>query len=386
VHYLRCPRCGLTIVPKPDWLTVEHCPRCVARTHRLVQMVVSTLAESDHEPEVGGIQPAAVGGGREAAMIAGAGSESTSPLLDLAREVIGEPNTGVALERILEVALALTGARYGALAVLNDRGDGLERFHTVGVEPDMHRLIGLPPRGRGVLASLITERRALRLHDVRAHPDSYGFPDGHAAMRTFLGVPLQIGGVVWGNLYFAEKAGDADFTESDEKVATIAADMVTTVLERAKPAVERASLQAELAALRDGATASPGERTTVLLVEDEPALRTLVATLLEDEGYLVLQAENGLDAVEVGERHGEALDLLVTDVVMPMLSGPEIALRLRGLRPSLPVLYMSGYTDTRLLSRGVDEASANLLVKPFTAEQLIAAVETLTAGPPEPAP
>lgn len=370
VHFLRCPRCSLTIVPKPNWLTVEHCPRCIARTRRLVHMVVCRLTEGDDERSAAGIQPTPVSGGREAAMSAEAGSQSTWRLLDLAREVTCEPDTGAALERILEVARTLTGARYGALAVLNAGGDGLERFHTIGVDPDMHRLIGGPPRGRGVLASLITERRALRLHDVREHPESYGFPDGHAAMRTFLGVPLHIGGVVWGNLYFAEKAAHADFTESDEEVAIIASDMATAVLERTTPAVARPS-----------ATPTPAERTTVLLVEDEPALRRLVATMLEDEGYLVLQAENGREAVEVGKRHGGALHLLVTDVVMPVLSGPEIVLALRGQRPGLPVLYMSGYTDSRLLSRGVDQASVNLLLKPFTAEQLVAAVETLTADP-----
>jgi PAS domain S-box-containing protein len=122
----------------------------------------------------------------------------------------------------------------------------------------------------------------------------------------------------------------------------------------------------------------PPERRTLLLVEDEPALRTLVVTMLEEQGYRVLQAGNGLDAIELAERHRGPLNLLITDVVMPRLSGPELAQRLRSLRPGLEVLFMSGHNDSRLVSRGVEEAKVNLLVKPFTPDQLFDRVRTLT--------
>ena len=122
----------------------------------------------------------------------------------------------------------------------------------------------------------------------------------------------------------------------------------------------------------------PSGRTTLLLVEDEPALRTLVVTMLEEQGYRVLQAGNGLDAIELAERHRGPLHLLITDVVMPRLSGPELAQRLRSLRPGLEVLFMSGYNDSRLVSRGVEEAKVNLLVKPFTPDQLFERVRSLT--------
>ena len=123
----------------------------------------------------------------------------------------------------------------------------------------------------------------------------------------------------------------------------------------------------------------PIERATVLLVEDEPALRLLVGSMLEEQGYRVLQAENGLDAITLAERHRGALDLLITDVVMPRLSGPELAQQLRSLRPGLEVLFMSGYNDSRLVSRGVEQVQFNLLVKPFTPGQLIQRVVALTA-------
>ncbi len=122
-------------------------------------------------------------------------------------------------------------------------------------------------------------------------------------------------------------------------------------------------------------------RPTVLLVEDEPALRELAAMILEGEGYLVLQAGDGGDAISVADRHHGGIDLLVTDVVMPRLSGPELAQRLRTIRPGLEVLYMTGYNDSRLIARGIEQASVNLLLKPFTPDQLAQQVAELTSQP-----
>jgi DNA-binding response OmpR family regulator len=114
----------------------------------------------------------------------------------------------------------------------------------------------------------------------------------------------------------------------------------------------------------------------------------LVVTMLEEQGYLVLQAGNGLDAIALAERHRGEIDLLLSDVVMPRLSGPELAQKLRVLRPGLEVLFMSGYNDSRLVHRGVEEAKVNLLVKPFSPDELVARVEELTGreSPPAGAP
>jgi two-component system, cell cycle sensor histidine kinase and response regulator CckA len=127
------------------------------------------------------------------------------------------------------------------------------------------------------------------------------------------------------------------------------------------------------------------ERPTLLLVEDEPALRTLVVTMLEEQGHLILQAGNGLDAIAVAERHRGDIDLLLTDVVMPRMSGPELAQKLRALRPGLEVLFMSGYNDSRLVYRGLEEANVNLLVKPFSPDELVDKVGELTRRESSPA-
>ena len=121
-------------------------------------------------------------------------------------------------------------------------------------------------------------------------------------------------------------------------------------------------------------------RATVLIVEDEPALRELVAVILDSEGYAVLQACDGGDAIGVAERYRGGIDLLVTDVVMPRLSGPELAQQLRSLRPGLEVLYMSGYNDSQLVTRGLEQADVNLLAKPFTPDELAEQVAQLTAA------
>src|SRR4051794_34098938 len=136
-------------------------------------------------------------------------------LLDVGRSLISELEPEAVFQRLLDVARELTGARYAAIGVLDDKREGLERFLTVGVDEETHRQIGDLPRGRGVLGILISDPRPLRLADVNAHPRSYGFPPAHPPMRTFLGVPLMIEGQAWGNLYLTEKA-EGEFTEEDE--------------------------------------------------------------------------------------------------------------------------------------------------------------------------
>src|ERR1700680_2545989 len=122
-------------------------------------------------------------------------------LLDVARGVIAELDLDVVLDRVLESARKLTGARYAALGVLDESRTELSRFVTAGIEESAHAEIGELPRGRGGLGEVIEHPAALRLADVGAHPHSFGFPVGHPPMHTFLGVPIPIGGGVFGNLY-----------------------------------------------------------------------------------------------------------------------------------------------------------------------------------------
>ena len=122
------------------------------------------------------------------------------------------------LRRLTETAASLTGARYAALGVIDPSGQGLERFVTTGVDAETYAAIGDLPRGRGLLGVLIHEAEIVRLHDIADDPRSVGFPPHHTPMHTFLGVPILLRGVAYGNLYLTEKHGGVDFTEEDEEL------------------------------------------------------------------------------------------------------------------------------------------------------------------------
>jgi len=122
---------------------------------------------------------------------------------------------------------------------------------------------------------------------------------------------------------------------------------------------------------------------TVLLVEDADALRKLAYTLLEQNGYHVLAAASGLEALKMVEVKRDRIDLLLTDVIMPGINGRALAERLAPLQSGLKVLYMSGYTDSAIADHGVLDAGTNLLHKPFSEEALIQKVrEVLNAAKP----
>jgi len=119
---------------------------------------------------------------------------------------------------------------------------------------------------------------------------------------------------------------------------------------------------------------------TILLVEDETVVRQLVAEILESHGYSVLSAGDGPSALELLRRHGDPVELLVTDVVMPGMSGPEVAKAVTSMRPGMQVLYISGYTDSAIGHHGVLEPGIAFLQKPFSADDLVRKVRSVLDG------
>jgi two-component system, NarL family, sensor histidine kinase DevS len=158
--------------------------------------------------------------------------EKLRRLVDVRRILAAESDYERLLERVLEEGRAITGARHAGLGVLDEERIELGRFLTSGVDAATRESIGEPPRGRGVLGLLISDPRPLRLADVTQHPDSYGFPAGHPPMRSFLGVPIMVGGEVWGNLYFAEKEDASEFSEADERAAVVLAEWAAEAIEK----------------------------------------------------------------------------------------------------------------------------------------------------------
>jgi CheY-like chemotaxis protein len=124
-------------------------------------------------------------------------------------------------------------------------------------------------------------------------------------------------------------------------------------------------------------------KETILLVEDEDLVRRAVLAILRRGGYKILEAASGRAALELIERHEGRIDLLITDVVMPELSGRELALRIAELRPNIKVLYMSGYTDDTIVRHGVLEASMAFIQKPATPTDLLSKVREVLEGSAE---
>ena len=154
-------------------------------------------------------------------------------LLDVGRTLVAQLDLEPVLDTVLGTARELTGARYAAIGVLDDKKDELERFLFVGIDEEERRRIGPLPRGHGVLGELIRRPAPLRLHDVTAHPRSYGFPPAHPPMKTFLGVPIRIRDEVYGNLYLTDKENGADFDERDLESTVVLADWAAIAIENA---------------------------------------------------------------------------------------------------------------------------------------------------------
>lgn len=169
-------------------------------------------------------------------------------LLRAGRYLVSDLDLDSLLGRVLETAVEITGARYAALGVLNEDRSGLASFIYRGIDEQSRGRIGDLPTGRGVLGVLIDDPKPLRLAEVSAHPDSFGFPEGHPQMHGFLGVPIVIHGEPWGNLYLTEKAGSAPFDEADEAVIVVLAEWAAIAIGNARSvAAERLRLTMDAA-------------------------------------------------------------------------------------------------------------------------------------------
>lgn len=255
------------------------------------------------------------------------------------------------LREIIEASRELTGARYAALGILNERRDGLSQFLTAGIDAETHRAIGELPRGRGVLGRLIKHPVPLRLGRVSEHPESYGFPEGHPAMQSFLGVPIVIRGEAYGNLYLTDKV-DADgaiveFDDADEGSVVVLANWAAIAIDNAR------SMQQDR------------RRATVAAAERE---RTRWARELHDE---TLQGLGGLRVLLASalRRGGDALQTAARDAVEQLsLEITNLRSLISELRPaSLDELGLQAALESlveRMAAKGEVQIEADILVKP----------------------
>ncbi len=277
-------------------------------------------------------------GGGERDVLSGRSSEEGSPILaetgfdDLLREVLARVD-GVLneqarwellldavvtmaadltldelLSRIVRIASDLAGAQYAALGVIgNDTDRRLRLFITHGASEEQIQEIGELPTGHGLLGLIIDRPEPLRLHDISAHPASYGFPANHPPMNSFLGVPLRIRDKVFGNLYLTEKLGGGDFTTQDEEI-------VVALAAAAGVAVENARLHEEAARRQQWLTATA--ELSSLMVAAAPGTESL--QLIADQA----RAVSGADLVWVVG--GADVDSLVLQVVSGTQSDPDL--------------------------------------------------------------
>ncbi len=241
---------------------------------------------------------------------------ATRAVLDLAQGVLSELELDVVLDRVLESAVQLTGARYAAVGVLSDTKDELARFITRGIDADARAAIGPLPKGRGVLGALIENPRALRLANVGEHPRSFGFPHGHPPMKSFLGVPIVIDDTPFGNLYLTEKDGGREFTDADEQALTVLAEFAGVAIDHARRYTgareRRDELERTVAALEattQFARAVGGETDIDVILELVAkrgralvSAQMLLIELIEGDAVLVAAGAGQLPTGLVGQR------------------------------------------------------------------------------------
>ncbi|WP_432127805.1 sensor histidine kinase [Streptomyces sp. bgisy082] len=232
------------------------------------------------------------------------------------------------LDRICETAAELADARYAAIGVVDDEGDGLSDFVTFGVDEDTARRIGRRPDGHaGLLGALIRDPQTIRLADLSKDPRAAGFPPGHPPMGSFLGVPIRVQGEIFGNLYLAEKRGGDGFNDYDVHMVRVLATEAGIAIGNAR--LYEAARQRER--WIDGSVAvttallSGGDADDALTVVAEQARRLADA----DAGIVLLPAEEGgLEVVAISSpRSTKWLGVVIppeSDVVELLFEGEAV--------------------------------------------------------------
>jgi len=211
-------------------------------------------------------------------------------LLDAVVTMAADLTLDGVLARIVAIASSLVDAQYAALAVLEVGPERrLRSFIHHGMGPDKVAEIGDLPTGHGLLGLLFDDPRPIRLHDIAAHPASYGFPEHHPPMSSFLGVPVRIRDRIFGNLYLTEKSGGVDFTDEDQSIVIALAAAAGVVIENARLYEE--------AARREHWLSATAEITALLADVDtgEEALQAVADRAREVSGADVAWVVAGVD-------------------------------------------------------------------------------------------
>jgi len=241
---------------------------------------------------------------------------------------------------VIETAVELTGARFGALGVIDRTGSALEQFITVGIDEEQQRAIGDLPRGRGILGVLINNRQTLRLRHLSQDPRSVGFPPGHPPMETFLGVPIELRGTAFGNLYLTEKKDAEEFNDEDEEIVRLLAAQAAVAIENARLYESSRQWSRQLESLNEISEALVGEGDLGQLFELAASrLRELVDARVvmiqrptPDGDWLTVEAASGdgaerLHGLKVDahrSKSGRTLERRRSERIDSLLDDPEV--------------------------------------------------------------
>ena len=246
-----------------------------------------------------------------------AGPRALRELLDAVLTVASDLHPELVLQRIIEAAVDLVDARYGALGVIDEGGTGLSQFITVGIDQAGREAIGELPKGHGILGLLIVDPRPLRLPDLREHPDSFGFPPNHPPMRSFLGVPIRVRDKVFGNLYLTDKTTGETFTDVDEELAVALAAAAGIAIENSR----LHSRVREMVLVEDRERIARDLHDTVIQrlfaagltlqgaarLSERPEVVDRIAQVVEDLDVTIRHIRTAIFGLEVARLHGRSL-------------------------------------------------------------------------------
>jgi two-component system cell cycle sensor histidine kinase/response regulator CckA len=246
---------------------------------------------------------------------------------------------------------AMPGGGKLTIETSNVRIDEEYARRRTGVKPGEYVMLAVSDTGRGMSPEVQS-----RIFEPFFTTKETGKGTG-LGLSTVYGIVKQTGGNVW--VYTEEGMGTA-----------------FKVYFPAVPDAEKSAGKAEKREMR-----SPRGTETLLLAEDEEVVRTIIRTVLGSNGYRVMEARDGREALEIAERHQGPIDLLLTDLIMPEISGKDLASRLMKNHPEAKVLYMSGYTENAIVHHGVLDAGTAFIQKPFRVDALAQKVrEVLDTG------
>ena len=271
-------------------------------------------------------------------------------IVDAGVALASELSLDAVLKKIVETAAELTRAQYAALGVIDPTGLALERFIVTGVDPETQDAIGELPRGRGILGALIDDAEPLRLDNLADDPRSVGFPPNHPPMRSFLGVPILLRGVAYGNLYLTEKADGASFTDEDEELTTLLSSQAAVAIENARLYEAATRWLKQLESLNEISNALVSEVDLSRLLDLIAArlrelmhARIVLIALPVTDGSLIVRATDGEGSDELRgtrleretsktgrvleRRRSERVDSLIDDIEMDQEAGRKMGAR-----------------------------------------------------------